>query len=460
MKTLLTILFTLVASIFFVSCKTTSPIAPEANENGTPTAEGTPNGIPTTASIDASGGSLLSTDGRLEVIIPQGALKSTQTISIQPGTNEAPLGVGDGFSLTPNGLKFDKPITLRFHFAPADLAGTDVNTLTVATQKDDHIWYAFNNITLDSAAGTISIMTSHFSWYTIFEYFHIVPTQATIKVNNTQALRVDFVPIAPKDNDASDDLSPLNSPDIYANGDQVSWTINGNLQGNQNDGKVSPLSASSKTTYTAPAATKNMSTNPVSVTALINFPGNNQFFKTPKKLYLISNIKVSDDGIQVYKINMHFSGTKMSVMSDFTFDYTQDCSFTATLLPNEDTVRYGDIVNGAGQIGNWKEKNVNCTHKANDQGDFMHIKGFLQDFVGQSTGQQTLRIYPHPITSFTTFSYTTDCGSGPKATKSTTNDLIYAPESLFILDGTTQTKTDPVSGNIPGVTVTFTLTPQ
>jgi hypothetical protein len=458
MKTTFTLALALCACLFFASCKTTSPTAP-ANDAGTPTAEGTAVGTAATATIDAAGGSLRSLDGKLEVIIPAGALSAATPISIQPGTNEAPLGIGAGFSLTPNGQKFDKPITLRFHFAQADLAGTDINVLTVATQKDDHIWYAFNNITLDSAAGTISITTSHFSWYTILEYFHIVPTQATIKVNNTQALRVDFVPIASKDNDATDDLSPLNSPDIYANGDQVSWTINGNLQANQSDGKVSPSSASSKTTYTAPASTKNMSTNPVSVTALVSLPGNNQFFKTAKKLYLISNIKVTDDGVQVYKIDMHFSGTKMAVMSDFTFDYTQDCSFTATLLPNEDTVRYGDIVNGPGQIGNWKEKNSVCTHKATDQGDFMHIKGFLQDFVGQSTGQP-VRIYPHPVTSFTTFTYTTDCGAGPKTTKPTTNDLIYAPESLFILDGTTQTKTDPVSGNTSGVVVTFTLTPQ
>src|SRR5690242_13074401 len=118
-------------TLFFISCKSTST-DPGTSSKGTPTAVGTPVGSPSTATIDGSGGSLTSPDGRLEVIIPAGALSAETSISIQPVTNEAPLGAGLSYSLTPHGQQFTKPATIRFHYTEEDVLGSDDLSLAVA----------------------------------------------------------------------------------------------------------------------------------------------------------------------------------------------------------------------------------------------------------------------------------------------------------------------------------------
>ena len=196
MKKTLFLFFALATSIFFVSCKTSSPTAPIVSDTGTPTAVGTPIGSPSTATIDATGGTVKSPDGRLEVIIPANALSVATSISIQPITNQAPLGAGVGFDLSPSGQKFNIPITLRFHYDDSDRAGTDIKALAVATQKDDHIWYSFNTTNLDEAAGTLSISTKHFSTYSLYESLRLIPYHSEIARNATELLAVVFVPKA------------------------------------------------------------------------------------------------------------------------------------------------------------------------------------------------------------------------------------------------------------------------
>ena len=201
MKTFHAVSALLATCCFIISCKTSSPTSPTTTTTGVPTAIGTPVGSPATGTIDASGGSLLSPDGRLEVVVPAGALATATSISVQPITNETPGGVGVGFSMLPNGQTFSKPVTLTFHYSPDDLAGTDANALAVAVQKDDRIWYEFNTSSLDESAGTLSITTSHFSNYDLLSRFRIAPDHAEINVNKTQSLEVRIATPATVDND-------------------------------------------------------------------------------------------------------------------------------------------------------------------------------------------------------------------------------------------------------------------
>src|SRR6266542_5019916 len=80
------------------------------------TETGTPTGEVSGASIGTSGGTLTSTDGNITVAIPAGALTATTAVSIQPITNEAPLGLGFGYRLLPEGTTFSKPVTITFHY--------------------------------------------------------------------------------------------------------------------------------------------------------------------------------------------------------------------------------------------------------------------------------------------------------------------------------------------------------
>jgi hypothetical protein len=378
MKTTFTLCFAFCAGIFFVSCKTSSPAGPPVNNSGTPTAVGTPTGPSSATTIDASGGTLKSPDGRLELIIPANALSAATPISIQPGTNQAPAGVGAAYSLTPNGQQFTQPVTLRFHYDSTDRLGTDIQALTVATQKDDRIWYAFNTVTLDSAAGTLSVQTKHFSWYSVLEWFKIIPDKGDVGVKGTQPLRVALLPFAPVDNDPGDDNSPLNPVNTYTNSDQVSWSVNGNSGGNQNDGTVAPASGSSSATYTAPASAKNMSSNPAAVTATVDLPGNNQFFKTPKKLYLISNIHVSGEPTVSGRISLSatVSGSKANTFLT-TITETKTEEGTGTLVYDLPSVAVDE--SGPDRSANWNDAGFGGT--ANWVSEHVTISGYICDQV-------------------------------------------------------------------------------
>ncbi len=75
-----------------------------------------PEGLPTEATIGAGGGTLASSDGRLNITVPPGALAGDTVIAIQPITATAPGALG-----TPEDMTFAQPVTLTFTY-PADEA--------------------------------------------------------------------------------------------------------------------------------------------------------------------------------------------------------------------------------------------------------------------------------------------------------------------------------------------------
>ena len=149
--------------------------------NALVTPVGTPIGSPISQSIDANGGTIVSADGILHIIIPTGALSSATTISIQPLTNELPDGVYNGYSLTPDGQKFQKPITLEFHYRDADLDTLDAGGLSVAYQSANKTWEIFEDPILDTINKTVSISTDHFTPYQILIASKLVPNQTTVE---------------------------------------------------------------------------------------------------------------------------------------------------------------------------------------------------------------------------------------------------------------------------------------
>ncbi len=423
-----------------------NPVQATAKDYGTPTGVGTPTDSPSTATSGTGGGSLLSPDGRSEIVIPSGALSESTKISIQPVINEAPGGAGVGFSFTPVGQTFSKPITLRFHYTADDIAGSNIHELAIATQKDDHIWYSFNTVSLDSIAGTASISTTHFSLYSLFEKFRITPEQAEIAVNATQALRVATVGNAPNDPDPNDDLAPLGPMITYQNGNEVSWTVNGLTIGTLDDGDVAPRSGSSTATYTAPAATNGMSSNPVAVTAEVNIPG-------ASKLYLISNITVLG-GDKSYDVKVDLTGTNMYGV-DYTFSYLDHASFVVNTYANADSIHASSIINENGQITGLTDiySTIKCTPL--DQGNLLDIQS-VSGLVLHQPGKPDRMTLLIQSTS-TIFGVTeVDFGHSKTYPGSSYNEL-YAAHSGD-LNGSPQT-IDLVTA-IPGEVVTLTITPH
>lgn len=73
-------------------------------------------GLQAVALIGPAGGELTSTDGRVTVTVPPGALTGTQELGIVEITSHAPGAVGRSYRITPHGLATPVPMTLRLRY--------------------------------------------------------------------------------------------------------------------------------------------------------------------------------------------------------------------------------------------------------------------------------------------------------------------------------------------------------
>lgn len=156
------------------------------------TAVGTINGTATSATVGAGGGTVATADGKVKLTFPAGALTADTTISIQPLTNNAPGGIGAAYRLEPSGQTFAQPVTLTFAYADTDFAGSAPEVSSVAFQTADGYWQWMDNPVLDTTAKTVSVQTTHFSDWSHVRGFQLRPPSATVKVGQSQQLKVAY----------------------------------------------------------------------------------------------------------------------------------------------------------------------------------------------------------------------------------------------------------------------------
>lgn len=156
------------------------------------TAQGSPTGAMITGEIGPSGGQLQSDDGLLTVTIPAGALSGNITIGIQPITNLAPLGIGTGYRLTPEGTTFSVPVTVSFKYHPDSLTNTAADFLWIASQNGDGSWNGYRESQVDTTAKTVSVQTTHFSdWVTgVFVRMALDPASGPLKVKESTTISI------------------------------------------------------------------------------------------------------------------------------------------------------------------------------------------------------------------------------------------------------------------------------
>lgn len=156
------------------------------------TPKGEPIGAPTTVDIGALGGTLASADGRLSVEVPAGALEETIAITVLPVSSWAPGGNGEGYRLSPSGVEFLKPVTLRFKYDDDDLAGSFSEALVAATQLEDGTWRALTDVTLDMGARTVAVETTHFSDWSLSKQLVLLPAVAEVSPGDSLQLELQY----------------------------------------------------------------------------------------------------------------------------------------------------------------------------------------------------------------------------------------------------------------------------
>lgn len=194
---------------FLFSCKKSQ--SGEGNNNMNPiiTNVGVPNGAATSSSIGASGGIITSADGKLSVSIPQGALSSNTTISIQPISNEGPLGLGSAYRLSPENIRFNQPVKLIFHYDNQLLAGVPEDFLWLITQQDDGSWNALLKSMINKTEKTVTVSTDHFSDWTLGRFIDLALTPSSKTLKKGESVQLQVTGFARNSNSGDDELAPL-----------------------------------------------------------------------------------------------------------------------------------------------------------------------------------------------------------------------------------------------------------
>ncbi|HEV3251753.1 MAG TPA: hypothetical protein VGZ71_12415, partial [Puia sp.] len=329
MKKILIATLIVVLVVVAHSCKKSSVSGNNNNNNNTPqpTAVGTPTGPKTSKFIPKSGGTIASADGNLEIDIPAGALSADDTISIQPITNNCPGGIGHAYRLSPDGLKFNQPVTLKFHYDDSVLKSTLPDFMLLAFQDTSRIWFVLNNVHNDTSQHIISGKTLHFSDWIDVEEVAIRPVSATLKAGEKIHLYIINTEVAT----AAPSQADVQGFQLLK-GNKSTWAVNGVTNGNDQYGTITTnldvFPDYDYVTYTAPSKAPPPDKNPVLISAEFNQP-----FTVPNpdgslgkanKAILYAHIYIIDGG---YHVELKFeadtlneSGTIWSWKDKGSFD--------------------------------------------------------------------------------------------------------------------------------------------
>jgi hypothetical protein len=329
-----------IAALFFLFTSLTSSAQNDAAEDTIAkpaiTAIGKPDGKLTEMKIGKDGGSFSSSDGKIELKIPEGAIAKKTTFSIQPVTNLMPNGNGKAYRLEPSGIQFQKRLELIFHYDEDEAKDTMQLLMGIAMQDDKGKWYALKNSTLDTIAKTISGSINHFSVWASFEKLKLNAPKR-VKVKKSEYLLIHGVSWSEESN--NDELAELNNWKAPV---KTVWRVNDIVKG---DKKVGTLASGERdmavytridvNKYTAPDNIPNQ--NPVAVS--VDLTGASIMLKmnkrniTFKKLKLVEEILIYDNAYEVTMVSSHSQLNASSVLGAVTYKDTG--SFVVSITGKE-----------------------------------------------------------------------------------------------------------------------------
>jgi hypothetical protein len=277
----------IVVFFLFIAATVSAQNTPPEDTTGKPaiTGIGKPDGEKTEMKIGKEGGSFASADGKVKLIIPEGAVSKNTTFSIQPITNLAPNGSGKSYEMEPAGINFKKPLQIIFYYAGTETEGYSRELLGIAIQDDKGQWSSPDKTRSDSVEKTLAIETWHFSRFVLYYSAYISPASARVKVKGSLRLKI---------------IGVLNidygrgGPLIVRTESAEIWSVNGIPKGNNKVGLIS-ASQDYSAIYQAPALVPLQ--NPVAVTVKENFYG--AASGKYDAYTLVSNILVYDNAYEV-----------------------------------------------------------------------------------------------------------------------------------------------------------------
>lgn len=264
--------------------------------------------------VGSTGGDFTTSDGRLKLEFPAGALTAPTTITIQPVEDHCPAASGNAYLITPHDISFQKPVKLTLNYGDSDIVNTIPAALTIAYQDASGVWQAPGNMTKDTTNHQVSVLTNHFSSWSLFRAVELTPASTVVQPGGSVQL------VVAKYADFTDDAVFIPIPGPLSKKQQIvkEWSLNG-------EGKLTPNEDIAN--YTAPNAIP--SRNPVAVSVTLNTTG-------PEKFLLVSNIYIGNEGL-TFRID---NGPWMQGPSDGAFfnGYYNEFIAANTTSPQPDGV--------------------------------------------------------------------------------------------------------------------------
>lgn len=391
-------------------CRKSNPNPEQSakNEVESPASAPAPNpaGPTTRATIGVAGGTLKSSDGRIEISLPPGALPGETQVEIQPVTAQDLESVGPVYQLSPEGTRFAQPVMLAWHLQDSDLAGRPISALTIASQDENGGWKRQPGVQRDPSTKVIQISTSHFSrwsaaWLSSLPDLTVTPAQAAVHVTKSVALQA---VVTYDDLNASlaatPDASGLNGesdPDLLYtptpksgdhDGDLLTpptptcvWKVNGVVGGSDASGRIQ--GAGNHATYLAPA--KIPQRNPVAISCET---------QGRAKIIAISNLTVTDQqGWDVslrYFYNDEHSDTGRTVAGTTGTNWAKETRLLDSAFTMSPDDRFGGGAAGGIGTGTLRLEQRSGTKVGCEVGDATTLSGpakvEAQGFVGSGAG--------------------------------------------------------------------------
>ena len=321
---------------------------------------GKPDGEKTEMKIGKDGGSITSSDGKMKLIIPAGAVSKKTTFSIQPATNLMPNGNGKIYQMEPSGIIFQTPLQIIFYYSDAETKGNSPELLAIAMQDDKGQWSAPNKITTDTVAKIITAEILHFSSYVLYAVASIYPESARLKVNGSLRLRITNIININNGVDAPF----LATKNNYKSADE--WSVNGIVKGNSDVGLIS-ISERYTAIFKAPA--KVPSQNPVAVS--VQEPYFTEAYSRWNVYTLVSHITIYDGDYEVKMVSVIISGGPETWGGTAT--HRDEGSFIVSLQKDNPAV-----INIKNQMEVMTDNCKNTLLNPNSNTGFLHVAGAKQ----------------------------------------------------------------------------------
>jgi hypothetical protein len=371
------------------------------------TEKGSPVGERSENQIDKKGGNIQSSDGKVELIFPEGALSKKTTVSIQPVTSFAPNSGSKAYRMEPSGIVFEQPVQIIFHYTSTDTEGSVADLMGIAMQDDKGAWTPLEKVELDTNLKTVTASIRHFSSYVNYQRSKLYPSEWRVKVNGS--LRLQIKTLTPLD-EVDDEVVPLNGSELDV---PEVWSVNSIPHGNPSIGLIS-VSHNHSAIYQAPSSVPRQ--NPVAVSV-------QQVFSTKalnkRTLRLVSNITIYDEAYEVKMIAEMTGGSPQSWGGIVT--HHDEGSFLVSLQKGE-----AELIDIRNQMEVMTSNCEKIILNPNSNTGLLHVDGARQIKITPanppSQPYPIIEIWfiPHPI-ELTQFHFT--CPPPPSAKKGTMGNV-------------------------------------